>query len=1227
MAEYLIDDFISPKVKTTLDEIQKSVDNLVVSIEKLNAGKGTKSSNKDLDAANAQVRKLELANKAMESAMEKHRESELSEMSKYYAELEKREKQYYNSSASNKEQAIRNLKAQRAKLKQEADAIEYDMIGQSNNKGRHSIAKDQSETKAYLSMLRQEIKNIETATLALRGVNMTGGNIADVKKHTTALTETNFELLQMREYYKQLEIESNKTASQKKAENKDYNKELAIFEKEIVARKKSEAVAAKGAQSKIGYINQLSAEVKQLTLDYNALSLAELKGASGANLMNNLKTKREELSRLREAYGDATMRVGQYSRANNGLRMSIGMIAGELPNAAISTRVFIMSLSNNMQGLFQSFSAVRAEHKMMMEQFNNGAIATKPVSVFKQILKSVFSLQVGLMVLVTIFVAFGEQMIDFVGKMFKGAEAIDNTSSVIKGLRKVMDDASGESRTLTEKVMKLGLEIKKFGGDAETAKVIVKDFNDIFKTNYKTIDEVTAAYNRMGLAAIDSAMKQQAALAFISKASEEYMKLQKEESVFNSFSKDKQEEATRDFDTYFDSVRVYMERKGHAESEIIKKRNEILSSLVEDGTVDLTKWYIPDLLERENKELARLGWVSNQKLVTMKKYEDGQDKVLMQSIANIRLRNQRIKGMKDDALSLLQKPTPDKKDTGGGDSDKAYRPIFAEADPNNERLLQLLEERKNLELQVAKETSDGLLNDYKIREAKVKELNAVNKDIAEEERRIAIKKAEQEAVKESKRILKEHNKNLENKKNVELSIQEFDKATAVIKENLRLAGVQAEHNYSQALIDIDNQTASERLSIWQDYYDDVALLVEAQAALALNANKKDAESKINAIENSPVGGILSKVGINSTMGNNLKTTKIKGKEKLNEFDVKLAANAALQVTEQQYIDKLEVGSEKYKERTASLKELEQQEKKLNAERIQVAGEVEIANEQAAKSLANDIIVANVASMVDSLKGIWQSYYDFQNDKLDEQLETFTKINKEQLEDVEDKEKAGVLSKEEAANEKLRLDKYLESQEEQIARDKAQLEKEQFLASQAMGLAQVWIQFAIANAAIVASSAQAGPILGIPYLGFMQTLNLITALGATALIAAQTIPQFAEGGTMKKSGKAWLGDGGKQELVVTPDGGLFVTPDVPTMYDLKAGTKIYPDIAGADVSRILNMKLMSAGVNSSNDELIKEMQLTNYLLKKQRPAVFNGMSLIEQIKFGDKISSRKRGLFN
>lgn len=72
--------------------------------------------------------------------------------------------------------------------------------------------------------------------------------------------------------------------------------------------------------------------------------------------------------------------------------------------------------------------------------------------------------------------------------------------------------------------------------------------------------------------------------------------------------------------------------------------------------------------------------------------------------------------------------------------------------------------------------------------------------------------------------------------------------------------------------------------------------------------------------------------------------------------------------------------------------------------------------------------------------------------------------------------------------------------------------------------------------------------------------VIGAIGAAQLVRvlAQPIPKYAEGTDYHPGGKAVVGDGGRSEGVVMPDGSVYRTPSTSTVIDLPEGAKVFPD---------------------------------------------------------------------
>lgn len=87
--------------------------------------------------------------------------------------------------------------------------------------------------------------------------------------------------------------------------------------------------------------------------------------------------------------------------------------------------------------------------------------------------------------------------------------------------------------------------------------------------------------------------------------------------------------------------------------------------------------------------------------------------------------------------------------------------------------------------------------------------------------------------------------------------------------------------------------------------------------------------------------------------------------------------------------------------------------------------------------------------------------------------------------------------------------------------------------------------------------------------------LIGALGAAqiALISSREIPQFKDGVRNFGGGLAVVGDGGRSEVVRTPDGGLFRTPNTDTLVNLPKGS----DVFKSDMDFLRNSGTLLGGV--------------------------------------------------
>lgn len=134
-------------------------------------------------------------------------------------------------------------------------------------------------------------------------------------------------------------------------------------------------------------------------------------------------------------------------------------------------------------------------------------------------------------------------------------------------------------------------------------------------------------------------------------------------------------------------------------------------------------------------------------------------------------------------------------------------------------------------------------------------------------------------------------------------------------------------------------------------------------------------------------------------------------------------------------------------------------------------------------------------------------------------------------------------------------KYLRIQEEEdlqkLEKKKRKIQRDQAKFNKAQALIDIAINTAVA---ISKTTSTLGPF-GLPLIPVIKTLGLLQA----AAVLAQPLPAFAEGGIMDHDGLALVGDGGKKEVIKTPDGKLAVTPDTNTIMHIPKGSEIFPSI--------------------------------------------------------------------
>ena len=281
------------------------------------------------------------------------------------------------------------------------------------------------------------------------------------------------------------------------------------------------------------------------------------------------------------------------------------------------------------------------------------------------------------------------------------------------------------------------------------------------------------------------------------------------------------------------------------------------------------------------------------------------------------------------------------------------------------------------------------------------------------------------------------------------------------------------------------------------------------------------------------------------------------------------------ITEEEYQKQLSDTKIKYAVMTAE-KEIEMLEKVLQAEalvadkRKEIAGKLAEAKADLAKIIADEELknmkktesddqkskkkreqiakqyMRTASRLIGQLNSLVSAIYDGQIQKIEEEKEESEKAFEKEVEQIENLEETGAISKEEAEARKRAAEQRSAEKQEELEKKKQELQYKQAVWNKVTSIAQAGIATALAITEALPNFVLAA---------------LVGALGAmeVATIIATPIATYAKG-TGKDGhpgGLAIVGDAGKSEAVVF-DNKMWITPDTPTIVDMPKGAVVYPD---------------------------------------------------------------------
>ena len=212
----------------------------------------------------------------------------------------------------------------------------------------------------------------------------------------------------------------------------------------------------------------------------------------------------------------------------------------------------------------------------------------------------------------------------------------------------------------------------------------------------------------------------------------------------------------------------------------------------------------------------------------------------------------------------------------------------------------------------------------------------------------------------------------------------------------------------------------------------------------------------------------------------------------------------------------------------------------------------------------DQVQRSVNATADAIKSVMVSGIESQKNAIQEQIDMIDKQKEAEIAAAN----ASTLSAQEKADKIATINAVAQAKKEALERRQRELDQQRAKTERAFQIFSI-----IGNTAMAVTK----------FLSKGDTAEAIVAgiIGAAQLVAvlATPIPKYKYGTENHKGGMAIVGDGGKREMAIMPDGSMFETPSRPTLMNLPAGTKVKPDAAAYMASlndTAMKMTIQSGG---------------------------------------------------
>lgn len=559
---------LNQSYETMVNAIRAGADRIVHSLK--SASGATSEGRKAIDEATASTSRLERAQNELKLA--------LSDTGKQIAWLKAQtadanrttveQQRYLQQAVSSYDRLKSDLKEAVSLYKSLTDAERAD--SQMGQQLLNDIINLKNQIKALDDIMKphiQTLSEVEKAEQRLAYLQSDEGKrLTELKRKISELTSSRRQ--------QQATIDPIAQAQQKLAyAQSEENQQLKLYSTQIKEANRVAQLQATIAASAEGSYNRLSAQYELNKIKLNQMSAAEREAADGGKkLETETNALYQQMIKLQEATGNYRLSVGHYQRTWDGLGISISQVVRELPAAAVSLNTFFLGISNNIPMVVDEINRLRAQNKALQAE------GKATISVTGSIVKALFGWNTVLVILLTVFSMFGQDIINWIANLFKAEKQVMSFREQLEALTEELKKNTGGYGDNVVAFRKLTSQWEKLTDDKQRLQWVKDNVSEFNKLGIAVndVNDAEVAFNS-GTPQILEALKLRArATAAMSLASQKYEEaLQKnEEALLKEQQPSTFLETTSDYFSAVGAGFVGPESDLSLETRLAKRRNQ-----------------------------------------------------------------------------------------------------------------------------------------------------------------------------------------------------------------------------------------------------------------------------------------------------------------------------------------------------------------------------------------------------------------------------------------------------------------------------------------------------------------------------------------------------------------------------------------------------------------------------------------------------------------------------